>query len=398
MALPTNKEQIFQQIESEYEANGLDFKPSRVGNTWLKHRLAKASEIHGLLPTTKSLLLDYYQWQLVELAKPANGGPFKVSTKEFFSAVYDQFTDQQQGTYNDKLAHILARGLIEPICIGHLNGGDALYLSPSMSDAPVALRSSVPVPYKRNDDGHRYIRYRAQRPWKDCKGKLQQNDMIERQTSASEELKALFQFRGLGWVVRLKEEEKDWEYTGHALVIDLDEGRNFHPWLVLSSKVPTKDDPKIILPNEVLVNDISQTGVLPRDRNRTSVAKILPTSNEKGNRPALLQLGKDFSFKLAYGEDNTARQEAKSLYGPPLSQILVPYHDPVTGEDVCYAQDGKEILRCNRQLGRYRAFERSSLSGSSFNTPQSFLMTRHAPFPPPQPPASPGNPPHPKLP
>ena len=72
MALPTNKAQIFQQIESEHEANGLDFKPSRVGKKWLKDRLAKASEIHGLMPTNKSLLLDYYQWQLVELAKPAN--------------------------------------------------------------------------------------------------------------------------------------------------------------------------------------------------------------------------------------------------------------------------------------------------------------------------------------
>ena len=267
-----------------------------------------------------------------------------------------------------------------------------------MSDAPAALGSSVPVAFKRNDRGHRYIRYGAQRPWKDCKWKLQQNDMIERQTSASEELKALFQFRGLGWVVRLKEEEKDWEYTGHALVIDLDEKRNLHPWLVLSSEVSTKDDLKITLPKEVLVDDITQTGVLPGDRNRTPVAKILPINNDKGNRPVLLQLGQDFSFKLAYGEENAAWQEAKSLHGPPLSRILVPYHDPVTGEDVCYAQDGKEILRCNRQLGRYRVLEKSNLLGSSVNTPQSLLMTQRTPFPPSNPPASPGNPPHPKLP
>ena len=162
--LPASTQQIFQQIDNEYETNDLDWKPTLVGKKWLREQLPQASETHGITPTSKSLLLDYYQWQLVELAKPANGGPFPVSIKDFFRAVYEQFTDNKRGVCNGKLANVLSRGKVEPICIGRLNGGDdKLYLSRLLScDAPASHESKVQnSPYNRNDGKHRYICYGA---------------------------------------------------------------------------------------------------------------------------------------------------------------------------------------------------------------------------------------------
>ena len=102
---------------------------------------------------------------------------------------------------------------------------------------------------------------------------VQQDDgttRVECSTSAREEPAALFRFRGLSWVVRLKDGggNQDWEYTGHALVIDMDDPRNLHPWLVLSREVPTKCDYDITeqLPHEGMKDDTYQIGVPPGHR------------------------------------------------------------------------------------------------------------------------------------
>lgn len=42
----------------------------------------------------------------------------------------------------------------------------------------------------------------------------------------------------LGWVIRI-EPNRNWFHTGHILVMDMEEGRDHHPWFVLASEWPS---------------------------------------------------------------------------------------------------------------------------------------------------------------
>lgn len=73
-----------------------------------------------------------------------------------------------------------------------------------------------------------------------------------------------------------------WVKTGHVLVLDADNGRGCHPWIVLASEWEIEDEAAAILgeetwitaPSRVGPNDETQPGILPGDHNRTTIAKL----------------------------------------------------------------------------------------------------------------------------
>lgn len=80
----------------------------------------------------------------------------------------------------------------------------------------------------------------------------------------------------------------------HALVMDMDEGRDHHPWIVLASEWPSEHEEAS---GHFIhyVQDDDPVGILPGGRDWTSIAKTLPlrTSSEV---PVLRQFGLDFEF------------------------------------------------------------------------------------------------------
>ena len=79
----------------------------------------------------------------------------------------------------------------------------------------------------------------------------------------------LRRFVSLGWIV--KGDEEVWHKTGHALVVELEPGRDRNPWIVLAYEWPNDgeetcdDDYMGYAPQVVDQDDEWTAGVLPGD-------------------------------------------------------------------------------------------------------------------------------------
>ena len=77
----------------------------------------------------------------------------------------------------------------------------------------------------------RVISYPDSHPSIDCKkGGCGYQMLIDPQEDSR-----LRRFCPLGWIA---EKRESWHWTGHALVMDMDRGRDRHPWVVLASEWP----------------------------------------------------------------------------------------------------------------------------------------------------------------
>ena len=165
----------------------------------------------------------------------------------------------------------------------------------------------------------------------------------------------LRRFTSLGSVIHVRP-DGSWEYTGHALVVDMGEGRGRHPWLVLASEWERASENAEgsffdHAPAQVAIDDENQPGVLPGGKNRTVVGMIQPMVKSELN--ILQQFGDDFNFVVrrdpparAYHPDNPAR-------GPDLAHVMSWYWDPVREVEVCYYKDGKEYMTYDRETKVY---------------------------------------------
>lgn len=86
-----------------------------------------------------------------------------------------------------------------------------------------------------------------------------------------------------GWFVQ--GDEKRCRKTGHALVVDLEPGRDRNPWIVLAYHWPHEGEPswdgecENYAPETVERNSSYAEGVLLGGRNRTPVGKIESLKN-----------------------------------------------------------------------------------------------------------------------
>lgn len=155
--------------------------------------------------------------------------------------------------------------------------------------------------------------------------------------------------------------------TGFVLVMDMEKGRDRHPWLVLASEWPADEelpdgDLTFYAPATVARDDEYQEGVFPGDTNRTPICKIMPLGLER-NGPVLKQFGRGFCFKpLRLGGHRRTRL---SQCGPDLAHVMQWHRGLESEEDVCYYRDGGEYMRYKPASEEFRfpALDRTDFAG-----------------------------------
>lgn len=182
---------------------------------------------------------------------------------------------------------------------------------------------------------------------------------IRRPDSAQDKLRY---FASLGWTAQWSD-TCHWTTTGHALVVDMEPGRDRQPWIVLASKWPEDSYWEDIEGDGYqYVDEYRSWGVLPGDRKRTIVGKIKAMdSSFQGS--ILRAFDPNFSFTVA--RTGSSRGYISSSQGPDLAQIMDWFLDPVTKDFVCYATDGPEYMRRERETGKivYSKGARKSAAG-----------------------------------
>jgi len=179
----------------------------------------------------------------------------------------------------------------------------------------------------------------------------------QRQMVRPSEDAELRRFASLGWVIHVRP-NGSWSKTGHALVMDMDEGRDCHPWLVLASHWPSEfEDAEgnftTYAEKKVLRGDATQPGVLPGGRDRIAVAKLWASDQGSSQVPMLKRFGPEFEFEvLELGAGGSCGEESET-YGPDLAYVMHWYWDPVAGEEVCFGGDGEEYMRYNSRTKQY---------------------------------------------
>ena len=165
----------------------------------------------------------------------------------------------------------------------------------------------------------------------------------------------LRRFVSLGWIV--KGDEEVWHKTGHALVVELEPGRERNPWIVLAYEWPndgeeTCDDDYMEYAPEVVDQDDEWTaGVLPGDRNRTIVGKIVPFEDEHVEGDLLPHFGRNFKFNV-WRKGSSRGYAVPSERGPGLADVMGWYWDPEAEEEVCNTKEGEEYTRFSREMAK----------------------------------------------
>ena len=180
----------------------------------------------------------------------------------------------------------------------------------------------------------------------------------------SEDEDKLRRFVSLGWIV--EGDEKVWHKTGHALVVNLEPGRERNPWIVLASTWPndgqdTFDGDYMEFAPEVVDRDNDWTGgVLPGDKNRTPVGKIIPFNKKNIKGSILPHFGRDFKFNVM--RKGSSRGYIPSKRGPGLADVMGWYWDPKADEEVCLTKDGHEYMRFSRETAKISYCKRATES------------------------------------
>ena len=169
-----------------------------------------------------------------------------------------------------------------------------------------------------------------------------------------------------------KENNEPWSKTGHVLVMDTDEGKHNHPWIILAKRWPMDNDeamgyedpePYHEAPVTVYRGQFWEKGVFPGNQNRTPIAKLVlynpkhdPNNHPKdeGEKLSLLQFNPKLQIDLE-------RKSGPRLYvrnrncGPDLAYCTEWYslEGSRDGEIVCYNHIGLEYMRFNPRTKMY---------------------------------------------
>ncbi|KAL8825092.1 MAG: hypothetical protein Q9191_004626 [Dirinaria sp. TL-2023a] len=272
----------------------------------------------------------------------------KPTSEQFWDAAYKIDPLHAPADHVSDLQKIMTMRNLENVPLGKYGGmEDAVFeLMPALGSLPRTedAQELTSLPYASTDSGA--ITYPDGRPseYEDAAWRIKSRDDH-----------TLRRFASLGWVVRVQ--RGSWKRTGHVLVMDMDAGRNRHPWFVLASHWPSESEDEdggftTYADKEVARDDAHQPGVFPGETNRTPVAKIVPYG-ESDERPILKQFGPNFNFLAVRcgGE----RSQDKTIFprGPDLAHVMDWYWDPKTEEEVCFYKNGKVYLKYDRKTERY---------------------------------------------
>ncbi|KAL8885928.1 MAG: hypothetical protein Q9215_006293 [Flavoplaca cf. flavocitrina] len=176
----------------------------------------------------------------------------------------------------------------------------------------------------------------------------------------------------LGWII-MEKSPGNWKRTGHVMVIDMDDRniRQRQPWLILAPEWPTDGDE---LPDGTFTHhadeivdrdDKSVAGVLPGDKNRTTICCIRPQDPvmDMSGQPVLQCFGPGFKFNLVRLGGH--RESRPSDHGPGLVRMLEWCWDPVAEREVCFNKDGVVYMTYDTKTKEYTYpnFSRMTFAG-----------------------------------
>ncbi|KAI4161643.1 MAG: hypothetical protein LQ342_004651 [Letrouitia transgressa] len=157
----------------------------------------------------------------------------------------------------------------------------------------------------------------------------------------------LRRFMEIGAISWWKNDE--WERTGHIMVIDLDEGRQRHPWFILCNEWTDSWGEMIVAAPTVERVDMYTPGVFPPDQHRTTIAQLVDKdglvtrSNDPKKDPFLRRLHKDFHIDLRRVTD-----------GKDLVRIMSWNQRAHSTIEECYADGtGRIYLEYDRDRNEY---------------------------------------------
>ena len=292
-----------------------------------------------------------------EEEKQAKEQARQITPEEFFAAAYEYDPLGTNTPFRDtKLVKLLVTGGLKPIPLGKVYGNTPIWLIPR-SDAlpisPISLKGFTSYAPADTDSGA--IRYPDGYP-SEAQYAGDSHSQLDGESGDPDILRRIWPLgylayqRGAGgqaWEVA-------WECTGHVMVMDMERGRDHHPWIILASEWPdligegTNGDGMCYAPRHVKRDAEDVHGVFPGDSRRTIIAKIEPLEGEPvANLPFLKQFGPNLNLDLKRkgGRNRFMISEKYEQYHPDLVHVMGWYWDDETDEEVCYAENGQECMR-----------------------------------------------------
>lgn len=345
MSEPLNKVQVFCLIYQSALDTGAGLKAHDEYDAFIERGLEKYRRAHSCMKEVT--VQDYHNFFLIHwsensILRRLELEKAKRTPEQFWKAAYDlgSLGSPDVNTDLDKMRFYNLGVYV----LGKLRGSATLGLSAGMLavDLPTTDQSTF------NNMGNASTCFRS----------ISYSDGHPSEPSfkvrASED-STLRRFVCLGWVLH-QSSTGWWNDTGHVLVVDMDHGRDRHPWFVLSSKVPSYEEQedgdffihvpaRLSFSNDFFDYQISDMGILLGDRERTPVGRIEP-KDPSNPVPVLQQFGPDFEFDIARFGGESAREVDDDRYGPDLAHIMDWYWDPEKEEFCCY-KNGQEYLRYN---------------------------------------------------
>ncbi len=350
MAEPRIVEDVFNRIRKTYFDSPIQKEVHRKRWEFVDDLFETARRTYPFMSNVT--VLDYYRYSLrqVALQKQELEQP-RPTPEQFWNAAYNfDPLNTPAGTVSN-LQRILSSRNLESVPLGKYGGmNNARFeLLPEIGALPTTdnVEGRISLTYAATDSGA--ISYPDGHP-----SEFEESRFRIRST----EDKKLRRFASLGWVIRV--DGDSWARTGHVLVMDMDVGRDRHPWFVLASEWPAEFEDVnggFTTHAEARVDrdDSSQPGVLPNGKNRTPVARIVPYNkpSDKISNPVLKQFWPNFDFIAErYGGDRSY-DRTKLQFGPDLAHVMEWYWDPVTEEEVCFYKNGKEYMRYDRRTKQH---------------------------------------------
>ncbi|KAK3170770.1 hypothetical protein OEA41_002852 [Lepraria neglecta] len=350
MATPQTSIEVYDQIDAEATTTGADVDIETL-EPFVKEEIKKAQELYPFMKHRTDT--DFYIYVTTkQLQKKQTLYQERPTADQFWNAAYEFDPLDLPSPEPTELEKFLFSNRLDLIPLGKMYGGIKLALMPGVGSLPISkIESNITLPPARTDSGA--ISYPDGHPSEECSSGHQINMVIK----PSEDRK-LRRFASLGWIMTAVD-GSHWDYTGHVLVIDMDRGRQHHPWIVLAHEWPNEEDEgeerdfKIHAEEQVECDDSSAEGVFPGDQNRTPIAKLRHIGKgPETNVPFIKQFGQDFEFTLERKSGD--RRVQLSKWGPGLAHVMGWHWDEKTKEEVCFAKNGREYMRYNRATGGYR--------------------------------------------
>ncbi|KAL8792547.1 MAG: hypothetical protein Q9195_004846 [Heterodermia aff. obscurata] len=313
-------------------------------------------------------VLDYYQWspkEYVELAAREDQAALeakRTTAQELLQAAYE-FNPSITGTDpNDtKLVKLTVTNCVPSFPIGKIYGETPVWLKVApgpLLPSEIKTKYFTTLPTAITDAGA--ISYPDCHPSEaDAEG-----------SSEGRPKEVLSRFWPLGYL-SYRRSAGYFERTGHVLVMDMERGRDHHPWIVLASEwrdINGDGDDGLGFfhaPSRVELDTPGVHGIFPGDTRRTPVAKLVHKGDHSASElPFLKQLGPDLLIDLwrKGGVRPYERTTRFRSYHPDLARIMSWYWDAVTREEVCYDEDGQEYSRYNTISGKFRTLNPDAVS------------------------------------